>query len=194
MAAQVRTDPNKPPELGELVTLPNTKKEGTSWLLNFPAKPITNVWLIKAGVGFEVSVGLKAAYRTGDGCGHSLGYWLIANVNPLKKNGVRYRKRSQVELTGVAWGLSSGLGLTCYTGWEDGGRVLRLTEQPLSSSCLIALGRAQHDAAKPDAIKGSARQGKTAGDGGDGHRDPARGGGDRGEAGAAGVGVGELGL
>jgi len=61
MAAQVRTDPNKPPELGELVTLPNTKKEGMSWLLNFPEEPIKKVWLIKSGVGSEVSVGLLAA-------------------------------------------------------------------------------------------------------------------------------------
>jgi hypothetical protein len=60
VAAQVRVDPNKPPELGELVTLPNTKKEGTSWLLNFPATAITSVWLIKAGVGSQVSVGLLA--------------------------------------------------------------------------------------------------------------------------------------
>jgi len=61
VAGQVLTDPNKPPELGELVKLPNTKKEATSWLLNFPEKPITSVWLIKAGVGSQVSVGLLAA-------------------------------------------------------------------------------------------------------------------------------------
>jgi len=59
VAAQVLTDPNNG-TLGELVTLPNTKKEGTSWLLNFPEKPITSVWLIKAGVGSQVSVGLLA--------------------------------------------------------------------------------------------------------------------------------------
>jgi hypothetical protein len=60
LAGQVLTDPNNG-TLGELVTLPNTKKEGTSWLLNFPATQIESVWLIKGGVGSQVPVGLKAA-------------------------------------------------------------------------------------------------------------------------------------
>jgi len=61
VAGQVFTDPGKPPELGELVQLPNGKKEATSWLINFPTTPIKKVWLIKGGVGSEVSVGLLAA-------------------------------------------------------------------------------------------------------------------------------------
>jgi hypothetical protein len=56
VAGQVRVDPNKPPELGELVSLPNGKKEGTSWLLNFPATPIKEVWLIKEGTGSKVKL------------------------------------------------------------------------------------------------------------------------------------------
>jgi len=60
VAAQVLTDPNNT-TLGELVTLPNTGKTGTSWLLNFPTAPIESVWLIKGGVGTQVAVGLKAA-------------------------------------------------------------------------------------------------------------------------------------
>jgi hypothetical protein len=56
VAGQVRVDPNKPPELGELVSLPNGKKEGTSWLINFPAVAIKEVWLIKEGVGSQVKI------------------------------------------------------------------------------------------------------------------------------------------
>jgi hypothetical protein len=56
VAGQVRVDPNKPPELGELVSLPNGKKEGTSWLLNFPETPIKEVWLIKEGTGSQVKL------------------------------------------------------------------------------------------------------------------------------------------
>jgi hypothetical protein len=56
VAGQVRVDPNKPPELGELVSLPNGKKEGTSWLLNFPSTAITSVWLIKEGTGSQVKL------------------------------------------------------------------------------------------------------------------------------------------
>jgi hypothetical protein len=61
-AAQVRVDPNKPPELGELVSLPNGKKEGTSWLINFPATPITSVWLIKEGTGSQVKLEQLTAF------------------------------------------------------------------------------------------------------------------------------------
>ena len=60
VAGQVRADPNKPPELGELITLQTTKKEATSWLLNFPEVQIKTAWLIKAGVGKEVKIGLKS--------------------------------------------------------------------------------------------------------------------------------------
>jgi hypothetical protein len=56
VAGQVRVDPNKPPELGELVSLPNGKKEGTSWLINFPETPIKEVWLIKEGTGSQVKL------------------------------------------------------------------------------------------------------------------------------------------
>jgi len=55
VAAQVRTDPNNG-ELGELVTLPNTKKEAHSWLLALPAAPIKTVWLIKEGTGSQVTL------------------------------------------------------------------------------------------------------------------------------------------
>ena len=61
IAAEVFTDPNSPPTLGEAVELPNTHKVATSWLLNFPATPIKKIWLIKAGVGSEVRVGLLTA-------------------------------------------------------------------------------------------------------------------------------------
>jgi hypothetical protein len=56
VAGQVRVDPNKPPELGESVSLPNGKKEGTSWLINFPATSIKEVWLIKEGTGSLVKL------------------------------------------------------------------------------------------------------------------------------------------
>jgi hypothetical protein len=61
VAAEVRGDPNKPPELGEIVELPNRGKVAKSWLLNFPATPIKEVWLIKAGAGKAEKVGLSAA-------------------------------------------------------------------------------------------------------------------------------------
>jgi len=58
VAGQVRTDPNDG-EVGELVTSLN--KEAQSWLLNFPAAPIKEVWLIKEGIGSEVKLkGLNA--------------------------------------------------------------------------------------------------------------------------------------
>ena len=63
IAAEVLTDPNNG-ALGEAVELPNTHKVATSWLLNFPATPIKKIWLIKAGVGAEVSVGLLSATET----------------------------------------------------------------------------------------------------------------------------------
>jgi hypothetical protein len=63
VAAEVRTDPNKPDttEIGEIVELPNTHKVAESWLLNFPETPIKKVWLVKAGEGKEAAVELKAA-------------------------------------------------------------------------------------------------------------------------------------
>lgn len=61
VTAEVRTDPNKPPELGEVVELPNRGKTAKSWLLNFPATPIKEVWLVKAGVGAAAKTELKAA-------------------------------------------------------------------------------------------------------------------------------------
>jgi hypothetical protein len=61
VAAEVRGDPNKPPELGEIVELPNRGKVAKSWLLNFPATPIKEVWLIKAGTGKVEKVGLSVA-------------------------------------------------------------------------------------------------------------------------------------
>ena len=36
VAGQVLTDPNKPPELGTLVSLESGATEATSWLINFP--------------------------------------------------------------------------------------------------------------------------------------------------------------
>jgi hypothetical protein len=63
VAAQVRTDP-KNGELGELVTLPNTKKEATSWLLNLLATPIKEAWLIKEGTGKTEKIGLTAFSET----------------------------------------------------------------------------------------------------------------------------------
>jgi hypothetical protein len=59
VAGQVRTDPNNS-ELGELVSLPNGKKEAKSWLLNFPVIPIKEVWLIKEGTGKTEKLGLTA--------------------------------------------------------------------------------------------------------------------------------------
>ena len=59
IAGQVLTDPNNG-ELGELVKLPNEKKEAKSWLITFPATPITKIWLIKGGLGERITVGLTA--------------------------------------------------------------------------------------------------------------------------------------
>jgi hypothetical protein len=56
LAAEVLTDPNNG-TLGEAVK----QGEAKSWLINFPATPIKKIWLIKAGVGSEVSVGLLSA-------------------------------------------------------------------------------------------------------------------------------------
>jgi hypothetical protein len=64
VAAQVRTDPNNG-ELGELVSLPNTKKEATSWLLHLPATPIKEVWLIKEGTGSLVKLKELKAFTEG---------------------------------------------------------------------------------------------------------------------------------
>ncbi len=53
---QMLTDPEKPPELGKLVELPNVNSaEAKSWLINFPATPILKVTLIKGGVATEVT-------------------------------------------------------------------------------------------------------------------------------------------
>jgi hypothetical protein len=56
IAAEVLTDPNNG-TLGEAVE----RGEAKSWLINFPATPIKKIWLVKAGVGSEVSVGLLPA-------------------------------------------------------------------------------------------------------------------------------------
>ncbi|HEV3321557.1 MAG TPA: hypothetical protein VG147_05125 [Solirubrobacteraceae bacterium] len=58
VAAEVRTDPNAPPGIGEAVELPNRGKTATSWLLNFPGTPIKEVWLVTAGTGKAAKVGL----------------------------------------------------------------------------------------------------------------------------------------
>lgn len=63
VAGEARTDPNNG-ELGEVVELGQAAKEATSWLVNFPATPIKEVWLIKGGVGSVVKVELKAATET----------------------------------------------------------------------------------------------------------------------------------
>jgi hypothetical protein len=60
VAGQVFTLGATQPELGELVKLPNGKKEAKSWLINFPATPVKSVWLVKEGTGKTESVGLKA--------------------------------------------------------------------------------------------------------------------------------------
>jgi hypothetical protein len=79
LAGQVRTDPNNG-ELGELVTLPNGKKEAHSWLLNFPAEPIKEVWLIKEGTGSRVKLKeLRAASEPATIVGTVLG--LLAKKN-----------------------------------------------------------------------------------------------------------------
>jgi len=53
---QVLTDPEKEPELGKLVELPNVNSaEAKSWLINFPSTPILKVTLIKGGVATEVT-------------------------------------------------------------------------------------------------------------------------------------------
>lgn len=72
-AGEARTDPDKPPELGEVVELPNRGKVAKSWLANFPATPIKEVWLIKAGVGMAVKVELKAATEPAVITGAALG-------------------------------------------------------------------------------------------------------------------------
>ena len=63
---QVLTDPNKPPELGTLVTLESGATEATSWLINLSITPITKYIKISGGkVGAEETVtGLKAFSET----------------------------------------------------------------------------------------------------------------------------------
>ena len=61
VAAEVRADPNNAPELGAIVELPNTGKTAKSWLLNFPAAPIKEVWLVTAGKGAAAKTELLAA-------------------------------------------------------------------------------------------------------------------------------------
>ncbi len=58
VVGEVRTDPHDG-ELGELVELPNMKKQATSWLINFPSTPITKILLLTGGKGSEVTVGLE---------------------------------------------------------------------------------------------------------------------------------------
>ena len=43
---------------GNVVKLPNEKKEAKSWLLNFPTTAIKHVWLIKGGLGEETKIEL----------------------------------------------------------------------------------------------------------------------------------------
>jgi hypothetical protein len=57
IAGEVRTDPNKPPELGGAIETGEAK----SWLINFPTTPAKEVWLIKGGVGKAVKTELKVA-------------------------------------------------------------------------------------------------------------------------------------
>jgi hypothetical protein len=64
VAGQIRVDPNKPPELGALVELGQAAKEATSWLVNFPAAPITKVTRISAGIVTEKAVSLSAFSET----------------------------------------------------------------------------------------------------------------------------------
>jgi hypothetical protein len=47
-------------EKEEAVKIPNTLQEGTSWLTRFPTTGVKEVWLVKAGVGKVVEVGLTA--------------------------------------------------------------------------------------------------------------------------------------
>jgi hypothetical protein len=58
VAGEVRTDPNDG-ELGEIVELPNMKKQAKSWLINFPSTPIKKILLMTGGKGTEVTVGLE---------------------------------------------------------------------------------------------------------------------------------------
>ena len=53
VAGQVFTDPNKPPELGTLVSLESGATEAASWLVNFPATQPKNVVKIVGGVAKE---------------------------------------------------------------------------------------------------------------------------------------------
>jgi hypothetical protein len=63
-AGRVFTDPNKPPELGTLVTLEGGATEATSWLVNFPTTPIARVTRISGGVASEITVKLEAFSET----------------------------------------------------------------------------------------------------------------------------------
>jgi hypothetical protein len=58
VAAQVLTDPEKPPTLGTLVTLEGGATEANSWLLNFPATAIRKVTRISGGKSSEKAVEL----------------------------------------------------------------------------------------------------------------------------------------
>jgi hypothetical protein len=61
VAGQVFTDPNKPPELGTLVTLESGATEATSWLLNFPAtQPKKVVRIVNEEAKEEANPGLTA--------------------------------------------------------------------------------------------------------------------------------------
>jgi hypothetical protein len=66
VVGQVLTDPNKPPELGKLVELPAVNSaEAHSWLINFPATPITKVTKISGGKASETEKNeLKAFSET----------------------------------------------------------------------------------------------------------------------------------
>ena len=55
VAAEVLVDPGE-----EKIELGGTPKLAKSWLIEFPKASISEVWLIKAGVGKAVSVGLSA--------------------------------------------------------------------------------------------------------------------------------------
>lgn len=79
VAAEVRGDPNAPPTLGEAVELPNTGKTAKSWLLNFPAAPIKEVWLVTAGKGAVAKTELKAGTEPATFKGAIL--VLLANAN-----------------------------------------------------------------------------------------------------------------
>jgi hypothetical protein len=59
-------------EKEEAVKLPNTLQEGTTWLTRFPVTAVEHVWLVKAGKGEEVEVGLHAFGDTSTEVGTAL--------------------------------------------------------------------------------------------------------------------------